>query len=240
MESTDIFYIVIGVIFLLIILITGIVSLMILIILLCNWRTKFRSTSNLLIINSCIAFLVFVLCLLIQTPYLFQNNEDENNDHYTIFCRFRAWLFLFACIAKVFSYLIQAISRYFIIILYKHKNLLTYWMNGMMIGLNWMLSIIISSCMFISPISFQYESESRLCILTTKIFHTSFTLMCVAFFIPVSIIVILYGHILWHTTRNHRVQPNAITIGNNQRNIKVFQNVLLLLAIVIIGEHHII
>jgi hypothetical protein len=59
--------------------------------------------------------------------------------------------------------------------------------------------------------------------------------MIVAFVIPVNIIVTLYGLILWRTTRVNRVQPNSVIIRNNKRNIKVFQNILMLLMIVIVG-----
>jgi hypothetical protein len=235
MASEDIFFIIIGIIFIIILLIATFFSSTIVIIIICNWHSHCRSVSNLLTVNSCIAFLVFSITVSIQVPYLFQSNEKENDDRYTTFCRIRAYLFLFTCVTKVLSYFIQAVSRYFITILYKHKQLLTYRVNVIMIILNWIVGLIIASGFLISPVALQYEPESRLCILTSKVFHTSFTLMVVAFVIPVSIIVALYVHILRHTTRANRVQPSTITSGNNKRNLKVFQNILMLLAIVITG-----
>ena len=235
MESKDIFYIIIGIIFIVVILIITIFSSISLITLICNWNSHCRSISNLLIINSSTTFLFFVITISIQIPYLFQSNENQTTIIPIKFCQVHACLFLFACIVKVYSYVIQAISRFFITILYKHKNLLTYRINKFMIIISWIVSLMISTGMLISPVSFEYETESRLCLLTSKHFHTSFTLMVVAYLIPVNIIIILYGIILWYTTRPNRVHPNNITIGNNKRNIKVFQKILLLLAIVIIG-----
>ncbi|CAF1266812.1 unnamed protein product [Adineta steineri] len=104
-----------------------------------------------------------------------------------------------------------------------------------MIIFNWTFGIIIACSFLISPIGFQYESESHLCVLTSKVFHTSFTLMVVAFVIPVNIIIVLYALILKHTTHTNRVQPSTITRKNNKRNLKVYRNILMLLGIVLIG-----
>ncbi|CAF1300211.1 unnamed protein product [Adineta steineri] len=135
----------------------------------------------------------------------------------------------------MFSYLIQAISRYFITVLHKHRQLLTYRTNIIMIILNWTFPVIIACSFLISPIGFQYESESHFCTLTSKVFHTSFTLMAVAFVIPVNTIIMLYVLILRHTTHTNRVQPSTITKKNNKRNLKVYRNILMLLGIVLIG-----
>ena len=59
--------------------------------------------------------------------------------------------------------------------------------------------------------------------------------MIIAYVIPVTIIIFLYGIILHHTTHANRVQLSTNTSRNNKRNVKVFQNILLLLAIVLLG-----
>lgn len=233
MEGNEIFYIIIGVIFVLVIISIAVLSSIVLLTIICNWRAKCRSTSNLLIINSCVTFLFFAFTLSIQTPFLFHANPSLADDPYTVFCRIRAFLLLLACLAKVLSYLTQAISRFFINVLHKHRSLLTYRTNGIMIFVNWLVSLIIAAATLISPVAFQYESESRFCLLTTKVFHTSITLMIIAFLIPVVIIIILYGIILRNSTRLNRIQPNNSIMRNNKRDLKVFRNILLLLVIII-------
>ena len=235
MENEDIFYVTIAVIFILMIVSSTFLSSIILFVLICNWRTKCRSILNLLTINSCVAFIFLMFAYSIQTPYLFLNNEQQMNTPFTLFCRIRAFLFLFACVVKVTTYLTQAISRFFLTVLHQYRTLQTYHTNAIMIVIGWLFSAILSACMFISPISFQYEPESRLCFLTSKVFHTSFTLMMIAFVIPVAIIIFLYAIILRHTRRTDRVQPSNNPIRNNKRDVKVFQNILRLLAVVIVG-----
>ena len=235
MEYGNAFYITIAIIFILIIILTTFFSSMILLILICNWRTKCRSVMNLLTINTCVAFLFIMFAYSIQTPYLFLNNEQQTDTPYTLFCRIRAFLFLFACVAKVTTYLTQAISRFFLTVLYQYRTLQTYRTNVIMIVIVWLFSAILSACMFISPISFQYEPESRLCLLTSKVFNTSFTLMMIVFVIPVNIIIFLYAIILHRSRCANHVQPSNNTIRNNKRDVKVVQKILRLLVVVILG-----
>lgn len=235
MESHHVFYIIIGVIFVLVIVSTTLFSLIILLVLICHWRTKCRSILNLLTINSCITFLILMLAASIQTPFLFDHHEDLVRDRYTFFCRIRAFLFLFACLAKSSSHLIQAISRYFIVILYRYRCLLTYRTNIVLIITSWFFSLVVSAGMFISPVSYQYEPESRFCILTTKEFETSFPMTMIGFGIPGSIMVFLYSIILRHMTHPNRVQPNNNAIRNNKRDAKVLRNTLLLLSLATLG-----
>ena len=234
-EDNQTFFLVMGILFMIVALATALFSLITLTTIITSWRPHCRSVSNFLVGNSCLATLVFDITISIQITYLFHINPYENSDYPTTFCRIRGFLFLLGCIAKVCSYLIQAISRYFVTILYKRKNLLTYRTNATLILASWIYSLILACGMLISPVAFQYEIESRLCVMTSKVFHTSFTLMIFAFVIPVNIIICLYGSILWHTFRSNQIQPNAVQRRNNKRNIKVFQNILILLGIVLVG-----
>ena len=233
--ASDTYHTIIASVFVLVVFLTTLFSSIILLVLICNWRTKCRSVLNFLTINSCATFLLLMFAVLTQIPLLF-SREQFSRDPYAISCRFRAFLFLFACMAKNGSHFIQAISRYFTVILYKHRFLLTYRTNGILIILSWLYSLLISAGMFISPVSYQYEPESRFCLLTTKLFQTSFTLSIVGFSVPSGIMVFLYSAILKHITQPNRVQPNnVITVRNNKRDAKVFRNTLLLLLLGTVG-----
>ena len=133
-----------------------------------------------------------------------------------------------------YSYLIQSISRYFITILYKHKNLLTFHINWFLIILNWLIAGIVAGSISIFPLAYQYESESRMCLLTSKIFLSSFVGTMITFCIPFIIIILLYTLILCHTTKN-RINSNTFTALRLKRNLKVFQNILTSVFILGIG-----
>ncbi|UJR25770.1 hypothetical protein I4U23_007124 [Adineta vaga] len=235
MNAEDIFYIIIGIIFIFLLLITAFFSSTISIIIVIHWRLRCKSISNFLTVNSCIGYLLFVVSSAFHIPFLFQNNEQAENDSFSTWCRFRGCFFLVGCVVKTLSYFVQGISRYFITVLYKHRQLLTYRINATMVCFNWIVGVFIGCSMLISPVAFQYEHESRMCVLSSKTFHTSFALMVAAFVIPINTIVILYGLILRHSTHANRIQLNAANRGNNKRNIKVFQNILMILGVVIVG-----
>ena len=234
-EIDPAFFIVMGALFILVALVTALFSLLTLTTILACWRTQCRSTSNFLVCNSCVASLFFDVILSIQIPSLFQVDQHERQGFQSTPCRIRGFLFLFACTEKMYSYLIQAISRYFITVLYKRKSLLTYRTNGSLILASWIHSFVLAAGMLISPVAFQYEVESRLCVMTSKVFHTSFTAMVLAFVVPVSIIIFLYLNILWRTVLTNQIQPDAVSKRNNKRNLTVFQNILILLTIPFVG-----
>jgi len=104
----------------------------------------------------------------------------------------------------------------------------------MLIIINWTISGIIAIIMFNIPFAFQYESESRMCLLTSKVFSSSFIGMMIAFCIPFILIVLLYALILQHITRN-QTNSNTFTELRLKRNLKVFQNILIYISILAIG-----
>ena len=235
MKTEQTFFVIIGVLFILITSITVSFALATLIIIIRYWHPRCRSVANLLISNTCVSLLFFGTSVFVLIPPLFQTGRPLDYVASKEFCRFRGVFFLITCIVKLASYMIKAISRYFITVLHRRRNLTTFRTNWTMIVISWIFSIALGSSILVSPIAIQYEPESRLCVLTSKVFETSFTLMSIAFLPTVNVIVVLYGIILWHTTRTNLVQPNYAAKWNNRRNIKVFQNILLLILVVIVG-----
>ena len=165
MESDQIFFLAIYVLFIIVVSMIAIFSLASLIVTIRYWNSHCRSILNLLTCHSCIAFLFLNMVMVIQIPYLFQANQHRQDSISDTF-----WTL--TCLAKIFSYLIQAISRYFAIIPYRRRNLLTFRVNEWLIVSSWFLSFLLGSAMSISPVTFQYEPKSRLCVWTMKVFRT--------------------------------------------------------------------
>ena len=115
--------------------ITIIFSLTMLIILRRYWHKQCRSTVNLLTCNCCVALIFFVITSSIQLLSLIEHLSDDIPPN-SILCQIYACLATFGAAIEVYSFLIQAISRFFMTILYKHKYLLTY-------RTSWMLIIMI-------------------------------------------------------------------------------------------------
>ena len=213
-------------------IITFIFSSITILIIIFNWKSQCRSITNLLVCNSSAALIFYVIAITIQISFLFQTNNQPID---STFCKIRAFIYLFACSVKSLSYLVQAISRWFITIHYKHRLLVKYRTNIIIIITSWIVSLTISAGMFISPLSYKYEPMSKLCVLTSTVFPTSFITILLVFLIPVHVIILLYGIILWHTTRIQRIHPHGFTEITSKRNLKVFHHILILVIILIVG-----
>jgi hypothetical protein len=208
---------------------------MIIIIIVYHWRRQCRSIVNLLTCNSCVALLFYVITLCVQAPSIIQSIYFDIHNTNSFFCKICACLATFGTAVLAYSYLVQAISRFFITILYKHKILLTFRTNWILIATSWIASGIIAGALFISPTAYQYEPESDFCTLTTNSFLTSFIASVIIQITTMNTMIILYGIILWHTTQHTRINPNSASTLRAKRNKKVFKNILIFVSILSVG-----
>lgn len=229
------FFSIIGSLFTILFFIIITFSLTIIIIIVCYWRSDCRSTANLIVCNSCVALLFYAITLCIQIPFVFNNNPVYSDQMNTSFCKIRSFVITYAILTKTYSYLVMAISCFFITVLYKHKILLSFRVNWMIIITNWTVTGVMTVGTFLSPLAYAYEPESGFCILTAKHFVTSFTLITLVFLTTVGTMVILYGIIIWHITRKHQINPNSRSILRAKRNMKVFRKIFIFTGTLFIG-----
>jgi hypothetical protein len=185
--------------------------------------------------NSCVTLLFYAITLCIQIPFVFNNNPVYSNEMNTSFCKIRSFVATYATLTKTYSYLVMAISCFFITVLYKHKILLSFRANWIIIIMNWTITGVITVGTFLSPLAYAYEPESGLCFLTTKYFVTSFTVVTLVFLTSVGTMVILYGIIICHITRKNQINPNSQSTLRAKRNMKVFRRVFIFTGTLFIG-----
>jgi hypothetical protein len=229
------FFTIIGSLFTILSFIIIIFSVTILIILVYYWQSECRSTANLIVCNSCVTLLFYGITICIQIPFVFKNNPVYSNETNTIYCKIRSFVTTYAILTKTYSYLVMAISCFFITVLYKKRILLSFRVNWMLIIMNWTVTGIMTVGTFLTPLAYAYEPESGFCILTTKHFVTSFTLITLVFLTTVGTMVILYGIIICHITRKNQINPNSQSILRAKRNMKVFRKVFIFTGTLFIG-----
>jgi hypothetical protein len=151
-------------------------------------------------------------------------------------CVFRAYCTLALCTALCYSYSIQAISRLFFAVLYKHRYLLTWRTHWILIIINWTVSIIIPIRPLFDPNGFGLEVESRTCVVTPKVVSISMYVVPIVFLIPLNVVTIVYGLILYRVRQSTRriavVRPDVILITthptvhipNGKRELKLIKN----------------
>lgn len=210
-------------------------SLTVILIIVCYWRSQCRSTANLITCNCCVALLFYAITLCIQIPSVFKNNPLYSDEMNTTFCKTLAFIATYSTLTKTYSYLAMAISCFFTTVLYKHRILLSFRVNWMIIIINWMVTGVIAVGIFLSPLGYVYEPESGFCFLTTKHFATSFTVLTLVFLISVGTMVILYGIILCHITQQNQIAPNSRSTQRAKRNMKVFRKVFFFIGTLFVG-----
>ncbi|CAF1185135.1 unnamed protein product [Adineta steineri] len=211
-------------------MITIIFSLIIVLTIAFNWKMHFCSVSNLLVLNSSFIFVLYAIGCFIQTPLMISNNNNVNY----LFCQLCGFFTLYTAGTQIFTILAQAIFRYFATVLYRKKVLLTFRVNTIIIILGWIIPLIISASLLVLPLAYQYEPESRICYPSTRYLLGAAIVSIFIFFVPLTIIIGLYGLILWNLTHFDRFQSDANNIIRYKRNIKVFHNILLIVAIMLV------
>jgi hypothetical protein len=188
--------------------------------------------TNVLTCNTCVSVALYFIFRIVDSIYGLRSDWQYHQPA----CIFRAYCSLAFCTALCYSYSIQAISRLFFVVFYKHKFLLTWRTHWILIIVNWLVSIIIPIRPLFYQNGFELEIESRNCIVTPKIVSISMYVVVTIFIIPLNIVTIIYGVILHYVRQSTRrvatVRPYVITstaqvkppASNAKRELKLMQN----------------
>jgi hypothetical protein len=203
------------------------------IILVLIWRTKSRlhTVHHLLVCNTCIASILY--CITTTNNYLFLifirwDTSDMN-------CRWRAYFAYVGIAGVMYSYLIQAISRfYFSILSSKYRWLATFKTHYILICSQWFVVFLITSSTLITKdITFHLD---KLCLINiSKTLHVSCAIFAY-YIIPLLIIIIIYIYI-YHRVRKTKKNAKTMPHSNNnrKRDLEVLRNIVILISIYLGG-----
>ena len=199
-----------------------------------------RTINNLLTCNTCVAVIFYSVVVIIGAIYGFRLEWTVNAPH----CALRAYCFNVAIAATCHSKSLHALSRLFSAVFYKHQALSTWRTHSLLIAGNWLLCCLICLLPFFIEHGFVLESESRSCVVTSRMtllaLYTSLT-SCI---IPFNLIIMVYGVIFYHVHRSTRriralrtdpttIQPTLA--GKNVREIKLMKQVLIQTSVLLFG-----
>ena len=229
--TEETFFLIIRILFIVLSLSTMILVSSIILTLIVYRKTHFRSITHLLTCNSLVAILYHSMATIAEVFISTSNGHRDSR-----FCRICAAIYLSSCVSITYSYFVQALSRYFITNLYQHKVLLTFRTNRILIVASWLVAGALPALLFASPSAYQYEDESHMCFLTTKVFDSSFLAMLIGFCVPLVTIIVLYGLILRQATRTNQLNNLfSVTAIRMKRNVKVFKKIVVFVLIMSVG-----
>jgi len=210
-------------------LISVIISMMIVIIVSYS-KTCLHTVRYLLICNTCIASIVYCIVqtindiILIFLPWITSD----------VVCRWRGYFGYMSISAVIYSYLVQAISRFFFSIFpIKYPWIKTFKVHYILILTHWMVVIVIPLPSVIT--NDIYYRPGVLCWVPMKhLIHVVYTALAY-YLIPIIFIIYIYIDIY---TRLKKAKKSAVLIrntANGKRDLEVLRNIVILLGIYISG-----
>ncbi len=196
------------------------------IILLIFFTKTLHSPANLLICNTCLSTVFYVIITTMKISFFYM--ESILSDWW---CRILAYLG-YACLnMAVYSYVIQGLSRLFFIVLYRHRKFLNYKCHiiiiicQIFISLLTPLSTLITQDVVFRPLNICY-------IPANKLIHIGYFFVS-SYLIPFFIVIIIYGIIYCRVIRSSTAirQSSHLT----KRDLELMRNILILLMFFLIG-----
>lgn len=191
---------------------------------------RLHTPSHLLICNTCVWT---VICCVVQTNnhlFVLVIKWDTSD----LSCRFRGYFAYMSIAGVIYSYLAQAISRFFFVVLAnKFPRIITLKAHGILIAVQWL--VVISAALPAIATEDIFYRPNSLC-WVTRIYplHTLYTFIAY-YCLPTVSIVGIYVYVYRRVKRSS--VRTAVRPGNTQstRDLKLFRNILILLGIYLSG-----
>jgi hypothetical protein len=175
---------------------------------------KLQSISSLLSCNSCFVGLFYFVFhgFYICWAYYPLPTYRENS----LVCQIIGYMYSVTCCGISWSHAVLATNRLCYSFLSNHRWLLTYTFAWRLIILHWLLTFLLPLPLIFFN-AYQYQPESRICILTTRQTSTSIIGVFIFYNIPLTLMIMVYV-LIWHRTHqanelrrtSHHIRDNAI------------------------------
>ncbi|CAF2808556.1 unnamed protein product [Rotaria sp. Silwood2] len=196
-------------------------------------RTKPRlhTVRHLLMCNTCIASILY--CIVQINNYIFLIFLPSVTSD--ISCRWRGYFAYFTISAITYSFLIQAISRLFIVIFStKYKCLITFKTHHILIVIQWFTVIIVPLPALITKDI--YYRPNKLCWVPMKNILHAFYGYIAYYTIPALSVFMFYIFIYYKVKQaKNKARPMLRLIHGEKRDLELLRNIVILLSIYFIG-----
>jgi hypothetical protein len=200
-------------------------------ILLLIYSTKrLHTTTHLLICNTCLSS-------------IFYSVVQSNNYIYLLFipwemsdisCRYRAYFGYMSIAAVIYSYFIQALSRFFFSIFQSnYRWIRSFNIHYIIILIQWIIVILIPLPALITK-DIHYRPTFLCWVPKGKLLHAIYTLI-VYYLIPITFIVAIYINIYYRVEQYGTTKSETIRKIKQNRNLEILRNILVLIGIYTCG-----
>ncbi|UJR37215.1 hypothetical protein I4U23_029924 [Adineta vaga] len=191
---------------------------------------RLHIVTHLLICNTCIASIVY--CIIQCVNYIFLTLIPwETND---FSCRWRGYFGYMAVAAVVYSYLTQAISRFFNSILStKYHWAILYKTHLILILIQWVIVLIIPLPALLTE-DIYYRPHALCWVSIEYTLHIIYSVTAY-YFIPAIFIFVIYIQIYFYIKHHQQNIFNTTIQARSNHDLQILYNILILLVIYTVG-----
>jgi hypothetical protein len=191
---------------------------------------RLHTIAHLLICNTCLSSIFYSIVQSINYIYLIFITWETSD----ILCRCRGYFGYMSIAAVVYSYFIQALSRYFFSIFHtNHRWMVSFKIHYILILIQWIVVIIVPLPALVTKDI--YYRPTFLCWVPEKdLLHVIYTLFAY-YLIPVTFIVGIYIKIYRLVKHYEKTSLDSMRKIKQHRNLEILRNILILTGIYTIG-----
>ncbi|CAF1260033.1 unnamed protein product [Adineta ricciae] len=195
------------------------------------WITKPRlhTINHLLMCNTAFATIFYCVTMKINFAYVLFGQWNISD----VSCRFRAYFAYSGVAAVIYSYLIQAISRFFFSVLSaKYRRLTSFKTHYILIVCQWIVVFLLTSPSVLTN-DIHFVPNVFCWVPLEHMIHIAYTVF--AYYIsPIMPVVIIYVYI-YVQVRKTRVNATATSQNSQKRDLDLLRRVVILLGIYLTG-----
>ena len=196
-------------------------------------RTKSRlhTVNHLLICNTCLASMFYCVVININYVYLIFIPSETSD----ISCRLRAYFAYTSIAAVIYSYFIQAISRFcFSVLSLKYRWLITFPAHYLLILVQWSVVFLLTLPAIVTK-DINFLPNALCWVGLHSTLHLLYTVVAY-YLIPVLLIIIIYTYIYYRVRQaNKNTTITSRTSKRQKLDLELLRNILILLSIYLGG-----
>ncbi|CAF1119902.1 unnamed protein product [Adineta ricciae] len=191
------------------------------------WQTKPRlhTINHLLMCNTALATVFYCVTMKVNFAYVLFGQWDTSD----LSCRFRAYFAYSGIAGVIYSYLIQAISRFFFSVLSnKYRRLTSFKTHYILIICQWFVVFLVTSPSVVTK-DIYFVPHVFCWVPLEHVMHLAYTAFAY-YILPVVVIVTIYTYIY---VRIRKVRANATAASQNsqKRELELLRRIAILLGI---------
>ena len=190
-----------------------------------------RTVPMMLVGNSCFSTLMFAIAMLIVTSLTLEK-DLKRIEYYDSLCVFGGYFSHVTCAAQNYSFLLQAIHRYLLIVHPSRSFWHSYRIHILFICLSWIF-VFVFPMQYLFTGQIVYNANNQVCEMHHKLSFSVIYMGLCLFGIPVSMIHFMYLILVRYVKKmNTVVTPNK-TLVRARRNLKIIRRTVILISIVV-------